>query len=182
VEFERVERTIKTSGGEPAVKPRSRHIYNLKYAKDAPGGLESLPSDSPHYYIQAVSRRTVGNVGLKKARLWTRWRALPLDISGKNSSYGIPRFIDGVQPLFKITPRHGGGYEWVDGYGTAVAVEDVGEGQHRLIVTASLRRDSMDMLVALWCCRVWHYSVEHSERVHQGLEGGKFRTSFDIRY
>jgi hypothetical protein len=171
VEFERVERTVKTTGGEPVVKPRMRHIYNLKYTKDSPGGLESLPSDSPHYYIQSLSRRTVGNVGLKKARLRTRWTALPIEISGKHSSYGFPRYVDGARSIFEMTRRKGR-YEWTDGDGKAVAVEDVGEDQHRLIVTASLRRDYMDALVALWCCRVWQYSIEHTERVHEGLDSG----------
>jgi hypothetical protein len=33
VEFERIERKIKTNAEEPVVKPRSRHIYNLKIIK-----------------------------------------------------------------------------------------------------------------------------------------------------
>src|SRR4051812_12479900 len=39
VEFERVERNVKTKADEPAVKCRSRHIYNLKYMTKVPGGL-----------------------------------------------------------------------------------------------------------------------------------------------
>jgi hypothetical protein len=61
-----------------------------------------------------MSRGTVGDVGLKMARLRSRWAALPLDTSDKS-----------------------------DG-----GVEDEGDGQHRLVVAASLSRDSADALVS----------------------------------
>jgi hypothetical protein len=171
VELERVERTVSTSAGEPSIKPRTRHIYNLKCMRNAPGGLGSLPSDSPHYHIQAVSRRTGGNVGLKKSRFHSKWAALPVNVSSKNSSHRLPHFLKDAQSLFEIQLKNDK-YEWTYGNGNALAVEDEGEDLHRLIVCASLSQASMDTLVALWCCRLWQYSSDHAERVHPGLEGG----------
>ncbi|KAJ0114095.1 hypothetical protein J7T55_007929 [Diaporthe amygdali] len=179
VEFQRVQYTVKTtSGGEPAVKPRERHVYNLKHNHKVPGGLDSWPSESPNYFIESVSSTTreAGTLGLKKSRFPGRkqWRVLPVDRSGKNSKheYGLPTFIKDAKPVFEINHRKAC-YEWTDAEGTAVAVEDEGEGTHRLIVTASLPRKTMDALVALWCCRMWQYSADNTEKIHEGFGGGK---------
>lgn len=173
VELERVERTVKAATDEPTVKSRARHIYDLNYLKDAPGGLESLPSDSPHYFIQAVSKRTIGHIGLKKSRFRSHWTALPIDISGKNSSYGLPQYLKHSQPLFKVQTEKDK-YKWTNGDGSVVAIEDEDEDRHRLIVTVSLHHESLDALVALWCCRVWQYSAEHAESLQEGSEGSMF--------
>jgi hypothetical protein len=154
VEFRRVERSVKTRTGEPTVKAWTRHIYNLRYGRK-----------SSYCYIQAVSRRTVGSVGLKKSLLRSHWTALPMEVSSKNSGCG---FVKDAQPLFNTTFK-GGRYEWTDGDGNAVAVEDDGEDQHRILVTASLRQDSMDALVALWCYRIGAYSAKHTEHVARGF-------------
>jgi hypothetical protein len=174
VEFERVERAVKMSDDEPIIKPRSRHIYNLKIIKGVPGGLEQIPSHTPRCYIESVSRRTIGSVGMKKSHFRSHWTALPIDVSGNSSRYaGLPSFIKDTKPMFQIQQKKGKN-EWTDGDGSAVAVEDDGEEQHRLIITASLHRDYIDVLVALWCCRIWQYSDDHTERVKDGMEGGKF--------
>jgi len=175
VEFERVERTIKGSTDKPVVKPRSRHIYNLVYMKGPPGGLEFMPSESPHAYVQAVSRRVrIGSVGLKKTRFRSRVTALPIDTSGKNSKYaGLPSFHKDTKPLFQIQQKDGKN-QWTDSDGNAVAVEDHGDGQHRFIITASLKRHTIDALVALWCCRIWQHSAENAKGLDEGMEGGEF--------
>ena len=143
VEFERVERTVKGSTDEPVVRPRSRHIYNLKYMRNPPGSLEPMPSESPQAYIQAASRQvTISSVGLKK-------------------------------PRFQIQEKDGKD-QWTDSDGNAVAVEDHGDGQHRFIITASLHRDTIDALVALWCCRIWQHSAEHAKSLDEGMDGGEF--------
>ncbi|KAL1863905.1 hypothetical protein Daus18300_008054 [Diaporthe australafricana] len=177
VEFKRVQYTVRTtSAGEPAVKPRERHVYNLKHEHKVPGGIDSWPSESPYYFIQSVSSTTrdAGTLGLKKSRFPGRkqWRVLPVDLSGKNSkhAYGLPTFYKNAEPIFEINNRKVG-YEWTDGEGKAVAVEDEGEDTHRLIVTASLPRTTMDALVALWCCRMWQYSADNKAPVHEGVEG-----------
>src|SRR3569833_499266 len=151
VEFERVEHTVRTGpDGGPAIRPRPRHLYMLHHPNGAPGSLEQLPSDSPRYYARSVSRRTAGDFGIRKSRLRARWKALPVDVSGKKSDRGLPQFVKAAAP------------------------EDEGEEQHRLIITAEMSRKMVDVLVALWCCRIWQYSADHSERIHEGMEGGEF--------
>lgn len=180
VEFERVQHTVKTSSNDtPIIKTRDRQIYILRHEKASPGGLEPLPSDSPHYFIEAVSSttRTVGNYGLKKSRFRNHWKALPLDISGKNSKSGLPQFVKNGTALFEIDFNKNR-YAWLDGGGEAVAFEDEQDDQHRLIVTVCLPRQTMDVLVALWCCRMWQYSADHTERIHEGMEG--LRRKFNL--
>ncbi|KAK3943803.1 hypothetical protein QBC46DRAFT_338148 [Diplogelasinospora grovesii] len=211
VEFSRVERTLKadTGTGEPvAIKSRVRHIYNIKYDKDAgPGRF------GPQFFIRSVSRRTVGDLALRRSsRLFRgeKWKALPVHVDG---TYGLASFQRDREAIFEVRHRKGQRYQWVEGAGSeggsrsrsgsvgggiggdtgntgantggntggksgkgdgkgAIAVEDEGEDQHRLIVTASLKRETMDALVALWCCRIWEYEVRHNtEKIHEGMEG-----------
>jgi hypothetical protein len=171
VEFERVERSVRTESDEPVVKPRSRHIYDLQYKSRLNGW------DAPNVFIQSVSRRTLGHFGVKRSRLSAKkgLKVLPIDMSGKtNGVRGLPLFNKEAKPLFQIQPTGDRKSEWTDGDGNAIAVEDWSEDQHKLIITASLHRDTIDALVALWCARIWQYSDEHTERIHEGMEGGKF--------
>lgn len=177
VEFQRVQYTVKTSsGGEPSVKPRERHVYNLKHIHKVPGGYDSWPSESPNWYIESTSSTTreAGTLGLKKSRFPGRkpWRVLPVDLSGKNSKhdYGLPTFGRDAKSVFEIR-RTKVGYEWMDGEGQALAVEDEGDDTHRLVVTASLPRKTLDALVAMWCCRLWQYSADNTESIYKGLQG-----------
>lgn len=175
VDFEGVERAVRTTvNDEPTIKTRDRLIYILRHQKSTPGGLEPLPSDSPPYYIEAVSSRTrpVGNLGLKRSRFRKHWKVLPVDISGKNSKWKLPQFLKDSGPMFEIKYNKDR-YEWMDRGGKAVAIEDELDNQHRLIITASLPRQVVDVLVAMWCCRMWEYSAEHTKRVEEGMEGGE---------
>lgn len=102
-------------------------------------------------------------------------KVVPIEMSKGGSNYGLPTFKKDAKPLFQIQPKENGA-EWMDGDGKAIAVEDRSdEGQHKLIITASLHRETVDALVALWCGRVWQYSAENKEALHEGMEGGKFR-------
>lgn len=188
VEFQRVQYSVKTTpDGEPTVKPRERHVYNLKHNHKVPGGYDSWPSESPNFHIESVSSSTkeAGTLGLKKSRFPGRkqWRVLPVDRSGKNSKkgFGLPTFVKDAKPVFEVTHK-AVGYEWTDGEGKPVAVEDEGEDTHRLIVTASLPRKTLDALVALWCCRMWQYSADNTEPIHEGMQGGKCAHGECTRY
>jgi hypothetical protein len=179
VEFERVERTVKTKADEPVIKPHARHIYNLKYMTKVPGGLGAQVNgwESPNVFIQSVSRRTLGHLGVKRSRLRTKkkLKVLPIDVSGRNSSFGsLPSANKDATPLFQIQPKDDRNSLWMDGADQAVAVENWSDGQHNPIITASLHRDTIDALVALWCGRIWQYSDENAKPVEGGLEGGKF--------
>ncbi|PKS05443.1 hypothetical protein jhhlp_008819 [Lomentospora prolificans] len=173
VELERVERTVRTDDNdEPTIRERTRHIYDIRHIQGILGTPSSLPSDSPAFYIEAQRRKhSLGNLALKKSRLPGRssWKALPLDLSGKSSKWNLPTYVKDAKALFEVKQKDGR-YEWSDADGNPIAVEDEGEGQHRLVVTASLHRETMDAIVALWCCRLWQYSAEHQEPLYEGME------------
>ncbi|KAK2030513.1 hypothetical protein LX32DRAFT_320720 [Colletotrichum zoysiae] len=164
VELSRVEPTRDGSG-------RRRHIYDLRYMRSGPGGYVKLPSDSPHYFIERASRRVPGlqDLGLKKSRLPGKAcaAALPVDTRGKTSKYGIPNFVKDGAPVFSVNKNR-----WADAQGAPVAsMHDAAE--HSLVVTAALPRAQFDMLVALWCCKVWESGVASAEKVHEGIDGVK---------
>lgn len=72
-----------------------------------------------------------------------------------------PPFVADATPVLQADHRQRA-CKWTDGDGQDVAMEydsDQGQG-HRLVVTASLRRETLDALVALWCCRLWEHSVD----------------------
>lgn len=187
VEFERVERTVRArgEGGGPEVRPpRYRQVYALRHGLGA--GVTSLDRRAarpgvPQYLAKAVSRAALGDVGLAmapslRARLHVgggggeRWTAGHVADDGD----GYPRFPKRARPLFEIRGAKNDSepaFQWTDADGNAVAIEDEGEGQHRLIVTAALHRDTVDVLVALWCCRLWQHSADNQEPVHEGMAG-----------
>lgn len=176
VEFERVELVVRDGTEEPVVKPRSRHIYNLKYVAQIPGGIGSPEAvGSPATYIQSVSRRTLGSIGIKRPTKHSRAKAkaLPIDVSGKHSAYAsLPSFIKNASPIFEMSEDKSKN-EWTDKNGNAIAVEDWDDGQHKLIITASLPQSSVDAMVALWCCRIWQISAESAPVLDEGMERGK---------
>lgn len=172
VEFERLERRIRDENGEPVMRQRSRQIYDLLQARHPLGPRQDMPLESPRYYIKAASKRTGGNLGLKKSLFRNHWKSLPVDVTGKNSMFALPQFIKDEKPMFE-TRLKGDRYEWTDGEGNAIAVEDMADDQHRLIITAPMPRYTMDALVAMWCCRLWEYSAAHAPKIHEGMEGGK---------
>ncbi|KAF6784039.1 hypothetical protein CMUS01_16637 [Colletotrichum musicola] len=65
--------------------------------RSGPGGFVRLPSDSPHYLIARASGRVAGlrDLGLKEGRSLVPGRActtaVPVDVRGRTSKYGIPR-------------------------------------------------------------------------------------------
>ena len=103
VTLERVERTMRTSSdNEPSLRDRRRHVFTLEH----PSAIyNTLPSNCPQFYARASTKRALGHVGLKKVRLRSGFRALPIDVTGKGNSYGVPGFIKDAQPLFELRKR-----------------------------------------------------------------------------
>lgn len=63
-------------------------------------------------------------------------------------------------------------FRWVDAQGVPIAsMHDTNE--RSLVITAALPRAQFDMLVALWCCKVWESGVVNAEKVHEGPDGGE---------
>lgn len=174
VKLERLDRrVISGNGAEPTIKVRAMHIYDLKHLNRAPGGLSPLPSFSPPYYIHSMSRKTIGSYGMKKQRFKDQWQALSLDVSGKNSDYGIAKYLKDTEPLFRLSLKNGR-YEWFDRSAVPIAFEDQGESQHRLIISAPLQRTTLDVLVGLWCCRIWQEAAENDTPVtKRPMENGE---------
>ncbi|KAI0547875.1 hypothetical protein F4679DRAFT_553029 [Xylaria curta] len=158
------------SDNEPSPRNRRRHVFTLEHSWTA---YNSLPSNCPQFFARAVSKRALGHLALKKARLRSAFTALPVDIAGKGNNLGLPGFAKNAQPLFHVR-RRDERWEWTDKNGNAVAFEDEGEDTHRMIVTAPLLRTTLDALVALWCCRLWEYSADHTKEARQGMD--KFRS------
>lgn len=155
VEFARIERNARS------VKERVRHIYNLHHT---PSSLRVPSTRNAEYFIQAVaaSARLLGHLGLKTARtLAEHWTALPVDLKGW-AEMQRPPFVADATPIMEAYRRQGA-CKWIDGEGHDVAVEYDSDQEHRLLVTASLQRETLDALVALWCCRVWQESVDQQK-------------------
>ncbi|OAA63018.1 hypothetical protein ISF_04894 [Cordyceps fumosorosea ARSEF 2679] len=181
----------------PRVKVRRRHVMDLVHPTGKGGTVTSVGeamTGTPGYYAKPWTKMTYPGVwGLKKAssllgmRGGGGWQVLPVKEKAK---YGEPRFEDGkggVEVLFRVVKAAGGGsYEWRtggEGDGRLLAVEELGEGEgegddgngkeHRLRTTTGMERSLMDVLVAMWCCRIWEESAAAQPPVHEGLDKGE---------
>ncbi|KAI0818349.1 hypothetical protein GGR55DRAFT_71666 [Xylaria sp. FL0064] len=160
--LERVEHTVRTSvDNEPSIRNRRRHVFTLERSWTV---YNTLPSNCPQFFARAVSKRAIGHIALKKARLRSAFAALPVDVAGRDNKLGLPGFINDAQPFFELR-RRDGRWEWVGKDSNAVAIEDESDDMHRLLITATLPRVMVDALVALWCCRLWGvFCRAHGER------------------
>ncbi|KAI1435440.1 hypothetical protein GGR50DRAFT_320569 [Xylaria sp. CBS 124048] len=128
--FSRNEQRTRTGRyGDISTRHRLKHIFTL----ESPHALTSTSSYS--YFLTSVSRRTMGDVGLKKTfvpRLGfkaMRIRRLGVD-----------------EELFEITPENGR-YEWWGDDGKRVAIEDHENGQLKMIITTALPRAKLDVRI-----------------------------------
>jgi len=151
VKFSRIERSAGSTN------QRSRHIYDLHHTPT----LVRIPSTQyAEYFIEflAAPARRLGHLGFKTGHgVPEDWTALPVDMKGWSELHNPP-FVAGAAPVFEAHHRSGV-CKWMGGNGHDVAVEYDSDPQHRLLVTASLQRETRDALVALWCCRLWQQSV-----------------------
>lgn len=71
---------------------------------------------------------------------------------------------------WSLKGKRKGGYSWFDSEGGQVAVEEngEGEGERKLVITVSMRRDFRDVLVALWMLRVWFETAESKQARREG--------------
>ncbi|CAJ2505712.1 Uu.00g131060.m01.CDS01 [Anthostomella pinea] len=149
VTFSRLEHNVRTdSSGTPIVKRRDRHLFDLKHPP------ATISTDRYDFFVESVSKRTLGNIGLKKSSIPTKraFKVLRMCRSEKDDHV-----------LFEIKQKKDQ-YEWIDFNERAIAFEDKADNQYRLVVTASLHRETMDALVAAWCLRLWHDSALDKEK------------------
>ncbi|KAF2746595.1 hypothetical protein M011DRAFT_468301 [Sporormia fimetaria CBS 119925] len=177
VEFSRIEHTVTSPSDEPQDKPRARHIYNLKYMVEVPGGLGAKVngSTSPVLFLHSMSRRNLySHVGIRRSRLHPykkEMQVLPIELS-EGENWGLPKFKKDAKPIFTIRTGDEGA-EWMDGNGRVVAVEERSEEkEYRFVMMVELERGIVDVLVALWCARVWQGADEGREKVGEGIDEG----------
>ncbi|KAJ8110295.1 hypothetical protein ONZ43_g5905 [Nemania bipapillata] len=132
VVFSRHERRVRTSqhgsgaGGSVRTSSYQRHVFNL----ESPHAVTSTSRYA--FFLTSVSRKALGNVGLKKTSVpRPGFKVLQINRSGED------------EELFEIT-RKGGRYEWWDGQGKRVAIEDCVNGQMKMIITTALPRQRAD--------------------------------------
>lgn len=184
ITFSRVDHQVRqTPGGPPVVKERKRHLYDLEHQHPLPfvdRYIESRHARSSSlggrqavgYWCRSRSRQTAGNVGLQlKTSL----------LSSRSSAQVVRVRPDGAESEGRATAREGDEAEtfftaewrkkgdvctWSDAStGDPVAHESYsGTEQHRLEVTSVLSREMLDMLVAVWCLRIWLDSALKHEK------------------
>ncbi|KAI1122630.1 hypothetical protein F5Y10DRAFT_253652 [Nemania abortiva] len=156
VVFWRHERRVRTSsqhggGGGGGVRTSSyqRHLFNL----ESPHAVTSTSKYA--FFLTSVSRKALGNVGLLKKKKTPSVPRLGGGFRVMQISRG-PAAAGEDEELFEIT-RKDGRYEWWEGDGRRVAIEDTAaNGQLKMIITTALPRQRADVLVAMWCLRLWH--------------------------
>ncbi|KAI0864629.1 hypothetical protein F4860DRAFT_510962 [Xylaria cubensis] len=106
---------------------RNRHIFNLECP-------HAITSTSPYtFFLTSVSRKTLGNVGLKKTSVpRLGFKVMQINRSGED------------EELFEIT-RKDGRYEWWDTEARRIAIEDNANGQLKMIITTALPRQQADV-------------------------------------
>jgi len=183
VDIERIEQRAPNLIEKSATKPRSRHIFTIKYMVKVPGGIGAAVSEysSPRVSIHPASRHTLGHYGAKRSKLGKKLEVLPIDMSNVQNNWGIPKFRKDGNPLFRILEQKDGTNAWLDGDKKQLAVEERSEGRHKLIIKEPLRRETVDAMVALWCGRIWQFTDEHAEPIHEGMEGGELHQSNEFR-
>ncbi|KAI1865070.1 uncharacterized protein JN550_008616 [Neoarthrinium moseri] len=140
VEFSRLDHSVSQSvSGEPTLRVRKRQLYSLEHFRNG--------------YLGKGSRGSP-----------------PKKVKRDSGEYGEPCFVEGTTSsespiLFAVRwVKRDGLYEWADYAGKQVAVESIAGGTHTLDVRIELPRQSFDVLVALWCLRIWFDSVqEHND-------------------
>ncbi|KAK8108458.1 hypothetical protein PG984_014259 [Apiospora sp. TS-2023a] len=189
--LERLEHGIAiTSRNVPRITRRRRKVYHLKHVSPAlspsfPFQAEALSRQSlgnlglcrpaaalhvPYFQTGEGSSRVVllkersdGGGGLPKG--YNAYRHAEME-AGQVFEFQQRR----RQRQWSQRKRGGGnssnGYEWATAGGGRLAIEDDADGQHKLVVTSAVTRQTMDALVACWCLRLWrnNYETEPSLR------------------
>lgn len=179
--FERVEHNTTTN----------KHLFYLAHPAHA-----RYRTDTPAYYLTSAERGMIGNIHFetptsqgKQQKNMKRKRkpGFTAVLSPGRCASDRPLFssngdeeecrvlFTAMQPLSRWSLKGMGkkkrGYTWTDSSGGQVAFEEKGgegEGVRKLVITASMRRDLRDVLVALWMLRVWFETAESKQARREG--------------
>lgn len=165
IEFTRIEQRHGgvSADGVPTIRLRPRHIYNLYNSYRL---ISATPSKHAEFFIRSMAApsRRLGHLGLKKSRAvsgpTSHWTAMPINLKGGNGNMEQVGFVPGMTSLWEAHSKQGA-CKWTDMAGNDAAIEyDTDRVQlPQLLVTASLQREHLDALVALWCCRIWDLTL-----------------------
>lgn len=178
--FEREENTqIGENDKTRPEKQQKRSIYYLAH----PAGAE-FQADTPAYFVTSVSPGTaVGNISLRSKTSWFRRPEFEAMLSAARTAADKPLFDESPRMIFTMRPKMlAGRYTWVDHDGTQVAVEEQKGSQRTLDITVSMRREARDALVATWCLKVWHDTVDSPQAKRDGKScSSRFYRSTNLR-
>ncbi|KAF7517081.1 hypothetical protein G7054_g13918 [Neopestalotiopsis clavispora] len=171
----------------PVVRERKRHLYTLERPHQLPlyGRADVFiethrrrrSSDGQHYeqpveyWCRSRSRQTVGDVGLrlKTGFLSSRSSAQVVrvrPVGGESAGQAVIRTAKGeeAQSIFTVEWRKKEEFHtWLDENGSQVALEIASGTEHKLEVTGTLKQEMLDVLVAVWCTRIWIDSVRSNQ-------------------
>ncbi|ETS87221.1 hypothetical protein PFICI_01049 [Pestalotiopsis fici W106-1] len=181
ITFSRLDHEVRhKSDGQPVVKERKRHLYDLERPHSLPlvgKYSESWPSRSSgqhevSYWCRSRSRQTFGDVGLrlKSSFLSSRSSAQVVRVKpegGESEGRAVVRETkeDEAQSIFTVEWKKKEEFHtWKDENGNQVALEIASDTEHKLEVTSILKQEMLDVLVAAWCLRIWLDSVLKHER------------------
>lgn len=146
-------------------KQQKRHIFYRAH----PAGAD-FQTDTPAYYITSVSREgTLGYIGLRSTKPLLQRPQLEAMLSAARTAADKPLFDENPSVVFGIRPKMlSGRNTWVDSDRSQVAVEERKGSHHTLDITAPMRREVRDALVATWCLKVWHDTAESPQARKDG--------------
>ncbi|KAI0096707.1 hypothetical protein GGR51DRAFT_494521 [Nemania sp. FL0031] len=140
VSFSRHERRVRANQNQNQQGVRAsnyqRHLFNL----ESPHAVTSTSRYA--FFLTSVSRKTLGHVGLKRTSVpRVGFKVMLISRAGED------------EEVFEIT-RKDGRYEWWEGEGRRVAIEDSVGGKCKMIITTALPRQRADVRASrlLLCC------------------------------
>ncbi|KAK7936670.1 uncharacterized protein PG986_015108 [Apiospora aurea] len=187
--LERLEHGVAiTARNVPRITRRRRKVYNLKHVSPA------LSPNFP-FQAEALSRQSMGNLGLCR-RSGAAGLHVPYFQTGEGTSRvvllkersdggaGLPKGYNAFRhaemeagEVFEFQQRRRQKKKLVSAAamgsmngpwrtGGRLAIEDDADGQHKLVVTSAVTRQTMDALVACWCLRLWRNNYDTEPGLH----------------
>ncbi|KAI1342571.1 hypothetical protein F5Y15DRAFT_309071 [Xylariaceae sp. FL0016] len=165
-----------TRNGTPREAQRGQPLFQLQH-------LGRVLSKGYPWCLEATSRSSVGNLALKTVALHRS--RLKVVRTASVEGHGLPKgyvarrkSLKDAELVFDIVEKENR-YEWSNGEGERVAVEDCFDGRCRLLVLAPLTRQTMDALVGSWCLRLWRATEESTKGEATSLV--KFAVPLNVR-
>lgn len=172
VTVERLDYSVRTVNGGPALSTRKRTLFDLTHR---------TPGEMPNFAFQAESksRTTAGSMGIEQRREGFRRR---LGYRVCRAAWGADRRLaDAGTTLYTASAPSGGGggdgavsWEWSDEKEQLLAREVTNDMLASLVITAEMSQAQRDALVAAWIMRLWWDLADG--KYHRLAEGSQDRS------